>query len=176
MGWNHLSIPKLQQLHRWSLGMDRKFHSTFYYGCNWLPMLGLKLIYVSKTGSGHNTQGEIPCYFESQMSEFVLHYSISVTTCWVVEVIQTQSFIINTLRLMENCCHFTDDVFKCIFLNGNVWISITISINFFPKGPINNITSLVHIMAWRWPSNKPLSEPMMTLFTDAYMHHSVSMS
>ena len=26
---------------------------------------------------------------------------------------------------------------------------------------INNITALVQIMAWRWPSNKPLSEPTM---------------
>ena len=23
MGWNYLSIPKLQRLHRWSLGMDK---------------------------------------------------------------------------------------------------------------------------------------------------------
>ena len=26
MGWNYLSIPKLQRLHRWSLGMDKSFH------------------------------------------------------------------------------------------------------------------------------------------------------
>ena len=23
VGWNYLSIPKLQRLHRWSLGMDK---------------------------------------------------------------------------------------------------------------------------------------------------------
>ena len=46
-------------------------------------------------------------------------------------------------------------------LNENVWISIKISLKFVPKGPISNIPALVHIMAWRRPSDKPLFEPMM---------------
>ena len=33
-----------------------------------------------------------------------------------------------------------DDIFKCIFLNENIWISIRISVKFVPKGPINNIS------------------------------------
>ena len=32
----------------------------------------------------------------------------------------------------------TDNIFKCIFLNENVWISIKISLKFVLKGPINN--------------------------------------
>ena len=40
-------------------------------------------------------------------------------------------------------------------------ISIKISLKFVPRGPINNIPALVLIMAWRHPSDKPLSEPMM---------------
>ena len=67
----------------------------------------------------------------------------------------------NTLRPGQNGRHFTDDIFKCIFLNKNVWIPIEISLKFVPKGPINNIPSLVQIMAWRRPGDKPLSEPMM---------------
>ena len=43
------------------------------------------------------------------------------------------------------------------------------------KGPINNIPALVQIMAWRRTSEKPLSEPMMTQFNDAYMRHSASL-
>ena len=38
---------------------------------------------------------------------------------------------------------FADDIFKCIFLNENVWISIKISLKFVPKGPIDNILALV---------------------------------
>ena len=52
---------------------------------------------------------------------------------------------------------FADDIFKCIFFNENIWIVIKISLNFVPKGPINNISSLVQIMAWRRPGDKPLS-------------------
>ena len=36
MWWNYLSIPKLQRLHRWSLGMDKLCHRTLYDGCNYL--------------------------------------------------------------------------------------------------------------------------------------------
>ena len=57
--------------------------------------------------------------------------------------------------------HFPDDIFKCIFLNENVWISYKISLKFDPKVRINNIQALVQIMAWRRPGDKPLSEPMM---------------
>ena len=66
----------------------------------------------------------------------------------------------NTLRLRQDGSHFPD-IFKCIFLNENVWISIKFSLKFVPKGPINSIPALVRIMAWHWSGNKPLSEPMM---------------
>ena len=68
---------------------------------------------------------------------------------------------LNTLRPRQNGRHFADDIFKCIFLNENVRISIKISLKFVPKGPINNSTALVQIMAWRRPGDKPLSEPML---------------
>ena len=67
----------------------------------------------------------------------------------------------NTLRSRQNGRHFADYIFKRIILNENIWISIKISLKFVPKGPINNIPSLVQIMAWRRPGDKPLSEPMM---------------
>ena len=71
------------------------------------------------------------------------------------------SAAVNTLRRRQNGCHFADDIFNCIFSNENVWISINISVKFVPRGQINNIPSLVQIMAWRRPGDKPLSEPMM---------------
>ena len=69
--------------------------------------------------------------------------------------------LINTLRLRQNGRHFADDIFKCIFLNENVWIPIEISLKFVPKGPIDNIPAYVQIMAWRQTGDKPLFEPMM---------------
>ena len=68
---------------------------------------------------------------------------------------------VNTLRPRQNGRHFADDMFKCIFLNENVWIPIEISLKFVPKGSINNNPALFQIMAWRRPCDKPLSEPMM---------------
>ena len=69
--------------------------------------------------------------------------------------------MVNTLRPRRNRRYFADDIFKCIFVNENVWISIKISLKFIPKGPINHYPSLVQIMAWRRPGDKPLSETMM---------------
>ena len=68
---------------------------------------------------------------------------------------------INTLRQRQICRHFADDIFKCIFLNENLWIPIKISLKFLPRGPINNVPSLVQIMAWRRPGDKPLSETIL---------------
>ena len=80
---------------------------------------------------------------------------------------------VNTLRTRQNGHYFADYIFKCIFLNENVYIPIKISLKFVPKGPINNILSLGTIMGWHHPGYKPLSEPMMV--TDAYMRYSTSM-
>ena len=69
--------------------------------------------------------------------------------------------LVNTLRPRQNRRHFADDIFKCIFLNENVWITVEISLKFVPKGPINNMATLVQKMAWCRPGDKPLSEPML---------------
>ena len=49
-------------------------------------------------------------------------------------------------------------------MSSNAWIQINISLKFVSRGPINNIPTLVQIMAWRRPGDKPLSEPMMVSF------------
>ena len=88
----------------------------------------------------------------------------------------------------QNGGHFADSILKCIFfLNEKFCILIKVSLKFVPEdaieaarltlvfrrhiikislksvpeGPINIIPSLVQIMAWRRPGDKPLSEPMM---------------
>ena len=71
-----------------------------------------------------------------------------------------------TLRPRKNGRHFADDIFKCIFLNENVWIPIKISLNFVPRVPINNIPALVQIIIWNNDG----------YITDAYMRHSASVS
>ena len=45
-----VSIPKLQQCNRRSLGMDKQFHPTFYWACNYFFLQGLKLNHASKRG------------------------------------------------------------------------------------------------------------------------------
>ena len=69
--------------------------------------------------------------------------------------------IFNSLRPRRNSRHFADDIFKCIYLNENAWIAFKNSPKIVPKFPINDIPALVQIMAWPWPGDKSLSEPMM---------------
>ena len=91
-------------------------------------------------------------------------FIISTLDCTVsiqFNVIPLMLSSINTLSPRHNGHHFPDNIFKYIFLNENVWISIKISLKFVPKFPINNIQALVQIMAWRRPGDKPSSEPVM---------------
>ena len=52
------------------------------------------------------------------------------------------------------------DAFSWMFFNWN-----------YHKGPFDNNRALVQIMAWHRIGDKPLSEPMLIGFTDAYMRH-----
>ena len=74
MGWNCLSIPKLQRLHHWSLAMGKYFHPTHYNGCDYLCMSGLMLIHVKRgprirtwTSQEHTFQ-QTECTLTNQLS------------------------------------------------------------------------------------------------------------
>ena len=67
----------------------------------------------------------------------------------------------NTLRPRQNGHHFADGIFKCIFLNENVWTSNKISLKLVPNRLINIIPALVQKMAWHRLGDKPLPEPMV---------------
>ena len=84
-----------------------------------------------------------------------------VLLCWCYFYSVCYCGHFNTLRPRHNGRHFADDIFKCIFFNENVRISIKISIKFVPTGPTSIIPALVQIMAWRQTGDKPLSETMM---------------
>ena len=56
-------------------------------------------------------------------------------------------------------------------MNGQFYTLIQISLNFVSKGPLDNKAILVQVMAWPQTGDKPLPEPLLTQFTDAYMRH-----
>ena len=72
---------------------------------------------------------------------------------------------------VQNGCHFTDDIFRCIFVNEKPCILIKKILKFVPKGPNDNNPALVQIMALCSIGDMPLSEPMLTLFFGPYMQH-----
>ena len=83
----------------------------------------------------------------------------------------SEDYFLNTLRLRQNGRRFADDTFKRIFFNGNVRISIKISLKFVPKGPITNNPAVVQIMGWRRSGDNPLSEPMMVSLLVSLLTH-----
>ena len=74
-----------------------------------------------------------------------------------------------TLRVRQHGRHFPDDIYRCIFLSENIWISIQISLKFVPKGPINNIPSLVQMMAWR-PTGQATSHYLNQWWPSLLLH------
>ena len=60
--------------------------------------------------------------------------------------------LFNILTPRQNGHRFADDIYKCIFLNANLWISIKLSLKFVPIiGSDNGLA----------PTRRPLSVPMM---------------
>ena len=112
MGWNYLSIPKLQWLHHWSLGMDKQFHPTLYNGCNYLSMLGLKLNRVSKRGYWPDwriwlslVQMMVCCLYDTEL------LFKPMMTCHWCDLIEWKVIIGfgNGLSLTKySCCHHLD--------------------------------------------------------------------
>ena len=45
--WNYFSILKLQWCSHWIWWMDKWFHPTYYFACNYLSILWLKLMHIS---------------------------------------------------------------------------------------------------------------------------------
>ena len=79
---------------------------------------------------------------------------------------------INTLRPRQHGCHFPDDIFRCVFLNENVWIAIDISLSFVPKGPIDKATSHYlnqwWLVYWRIYASLSLNELRLRISTHFY--------
>ena len=57
---------------------------------------------------------------------------------------------------------------NAVFLMKMLEFQFQFSLEFVPKGPVDNNSALVQIMACRLFGAKPLPEPMLSQFTDAY--------
>ena len=75
------------------------------------------------------------------------------------------------LPLDKMAATLADDISKGFFFNKHDSILIQISLKFVPRSSTDNNPLLVLVMAWRRTGDKPLPEPMMTQFIDAYMRH-----
>ena len=74
-----------------------------------------------------------------------------------------------TLRLKANGWHFADDIFEYIFLQEKFLHFEKNKLKFVSKRLIDNRSALVQVMAWHQTGAKPLPEPMLTQFNDAYL-------
>ena len=77
---------------------------------------------------------------------------------------------VDKMRLRQNGPHVAYEIFKCVFLNRNVWILIKkISIKFVFGDHFDDYTALDQVKAWGQTANKPLlSGRMLTKFIDAW--------
>ena len=81
MEWKYLSIPKLHRCNRWSLGMDKLFHPTLYWACNYLSMLGLKLNHVSKRHPRTHPSGSPNATILGLFSSLTVNRALQVGHC-----------------------------------------------------------------------------------------------
>ena len=77
--WNKITYPFINFSGcTFSLGMDKWFHPTLYWACDYLSMLGLKLHHVSKMARGW---GDVCGYFlnMSMINRYSIQCSIHIT-------------------------------------------------------------------------------------------------
>ena len=126
---------------------------------------------LGKSQQKHTNYFILPAWFWQIMCETISHQRSSA----IINHGYLNSWeslpLINSSPPGQNGRHVADDVFKCIFLNEKFCILIRIALRFVPKGPIDNKSALVQVMAWHPTGDKQLLEPMLTQFTDAYMRH-----
>ena len=113
MRWNFLSIPKLQRFHYWSLEINKQFHPTFYSGCNYWSMLGLKLISVNRKDTWWLMSGGTWIILNSWkicFVQFVFRFSWTIVwgcVCWHLKIpyLLLFHFICNAYSLSDTLCH-----------------------------------------------------------------------
>ena len=80
-------------------------------------------------------------------------------------------FILTHLSL-ETMAAILQMSFWIVFLmHEKFCVLIWISLKFVPKGPIDNTSVLVQVIAWCWSGYELLPEQVLVQFTDAYMWH-----
>ena len=137
---------------------DISWNGNINNGCFWWQ-IGLKYTKLSPRGFQKLVNGCQPVsMFHIQIHEAcIIPYLQNKFTLWCIVWKLTTICTLNTLlRTRQNGHHFADDIFKCIFLNDNVGISIKIALRFVPKSPIYNIPSLVQIIAGRLPGEQAI--------------------
>ena len=76
----------------------------------------------------------------------------------------TMFMVINTIRSKKSGRHFSNNIFKFIFLRGLVSRSVKISAMFIPKCSLDKKLALVQVMALHRTGHKPLPESMINRF------------
>ena len=104
-----------------------------------------------------STEIGIPLQFAKRASKRSAIFQFTTTHATCIWLCHSAGLALHTLRLRQNGCRFAYDSFKCIFFSESVWISIKISLQFVPRGSVNNIPAL----AWHRPGDKSLSEPII---------------
>ena len=125
--------------------------------------IGAKLYHLYSKNALQNVTGLIGPIVLTSMAWFFVYDDLLI----IYHVI--------TLRPKQNGNQFTDDNFNGVFVIENVWISIAISLKSNPKGPVDEKSAIVQVMAGSGTGDKPFLESMTTRFNDTYIRHQASM-
>ena len=97
--------------------------------------IGAKMFQCQKT--------RLPFYDKSLVQQ-IIYYLIVVGGNWLISCTTLYYYACFVLTHLSRV-KMDEDIFKYMFSDENVWISIKMSL-FVPHGPINNISSLVQVM------------------------------
>ena len=126
--------------------INQVIHITFFRKhkmiCCFCHFFNIKIPWVFKIlPNGRQVPVDTTCWWPvDRQSQGISNHHIDLVS---LECYSLSTGRLNTLRLRQNGHHFVDHVFKCIFLNENVWVSHKISFKFGHKVPIDNIPAVI---------------------------------
>ena len=159
--------PFVRGIHRSTVNSRHKgqWHGTLMFSSICAPTN----VWVNNCDAGDLKRHD--AHYDVIVMHWLLQMFAHVPTTMTIRWKQRRSFLLTHLPHGQYARHFADVIFRHIFVNEKFRILIQISLKFVSKDPMDNKTALVQVMAWRWTCEKPLTEPMLTPFTDAYTRH-----
>ena len=162
--WGFPTLNPYMSCHTWNWSLKKLKKKLPFYRDS---ALGDNILKKIRTCRGNTTIVPNTTLFSILFRWFCTHDFPKIVSQKTLRMYFPDGTIIISSPPGQNVRHFADDIFKRIFLDEKVRFLTSFSLRLVLKGPMTINQHWIRLMAWCRIGDKPLSEPILTRFTDA---------